>query len=153
MKKLKIAIISFSITIILVVVVGIVGLILFVNGAFDGILAKKMLEYYRDDNNYVELEGVIVSKDNKADVLYIEITTENHDFSTFNDKSTDFRIYSETDVELNIGDTLKFISAPMYFYNGHRLPIISLEKDGEIYLTFEKGKSDYLNWIQKTFGD
>ena len=39
----------------------------------------------------------------------------------------------------------------MYFYNGHYLPIVHIEKDEKEYLSFEVGKQNYLKWIEETF--
>lgn len=119
---------------------------------FNGPLRKKMLTYYSDDMNYKTMEGIIKSIDGKE--LTLSILTENHDFSvnTAGDLQDVILIENGSQhYDLKVGDTIVFTSAPMYFYNGHKIPIVSLQKGDTIYLTFEEGKRLYLEWIQKTF--
>ena len=125
----------------------------------DRILGNSMIEYYSDDSNYVQVEGTIMSvyqfPNTQECMYYIKINTEGHNFQMRNDGTVPFEIYSdlEVDLELQEGDEIVFISAPMFFYNGHHLPIVSLEKDNISYLSFEKGKADYLDWITSAFLD
>ena len=121
---------------------------------FNAPLRNKMLEYYSNDSNYEKLDGIIVTMDNTVEpLLGIDILTENHEFPLNTDGYQNFIIIGDGDWmdDLKVGDEISFVSAPMYFYNGHQLPIVSLEKDGQMYLSFERGKEEYLQWIQETF--
>ena len=114
-------------------------------------LRTKMYTYYSNDNNYVILTGIVASKYDNGSVVGIKITTENHTITRPKDNGIFvFYVYC-TDIEdidsLSIGDEIVFTTAAMYFYNGHILPIVSLEKEGEIYLEYEIGKANLLNWI------
>lgn len=116
-----------------------------------------MLKYYSNDENYVELTGIVVSanaSEYKDYVLLIQITTPEHEFALIpNTQEQEFRLYSNQSImqQITEGDTIKFVSAPMYFYNGHVLPIISIEKQGEVLLSFEEGKENYISWIKEEF--
>ncbi len=121
-------------------------------------LRTKMINYYNDDSNYVALSGVIINirylEKSQDTILRIKILTEENAFPCDTETSeTDFIVidWSEKICNLNVNDTIDFVSAPSYFYEGHKLPIISIEKDGETLLSFGEGKEIYLNWINTTF--
>ena len=122
---------------------------------FNAPLRNKMLNYYNQDENYSQLIGVVKAMEyfEESERLFIEI-----DFSTENDfPENAVTGYGEfvligglvDESDLCIDDTITFLSAPMYFYNGHQLPIVYLEKEGEILLPFDEGKEEYLNWIKQ----
>lgn len=113
-------------------------------------LRKKMLEYYSDDNNYVELQGVVISPENDCGYMEIDILTESHVFP-LNAQTGYGEFESGLIYNLTPGDKITLVSAPMYFYNGHVLPVMALKKDDVVILTFEDGKSSYLAWIEETF--
>lgn len=143
---------------ICVLMILLVNTVLLSSCDFNAPLRNNMVDYYSENENYIELYGVIVSiniiESTKENILEIDILTENHNFPV-NTKTGygEFVIvnYDQYDFDLEANDEIIFKSASMYFYNGHYLPIISLEKSGEILLTFSKGKENYLKWIQKTF--
>lgn len=114
-------------------------------------LRNKMLDYYSENSNYQNLRGVVVGIED--DILEIDISTENNEFSVNINEYQKFRGINYKDWICNIkeGDEVSFVTAPMYFYNGHILPIVSIEKEGQVYLSFDKGKEDYLQWIEETF--
>ncbi len=121
-------------------------------------LRKEMLEYYNEDDNYEELIGEIKSTEYKDDIdelfLEIDLKTDNHDFSV--NATTgygEFTLVNQSNYrfDLELNDVITFSSATMHFYNGHVLPIISIEKNGEQLLSFSDGKENYINWIKETF--
>ena len=117
---------------------------------FNAPLKKHMTEYYSDDSNYISLDGVIVS------MYYaqweIDITTE--DSHLTGEGTVTFHVMIDSNVldEMEVGDKISFVTAPMDFYNGHIWPIVAVEKDGKTYVSFEDGKARYLQWIEDTFG-
>lgn len=119
---------------------------------FNAPLRNKMINYYSDDSNYQNLEGIITSLD--GHLIEIDILTENTEFDRkpVNGYQDFFLMdYPEFIDNLNVGDKISFVSAPMCFYNGDHYRIVSLEKEGEVYLTFEKGKAENLEWIAIMF--
>lgn len=125
---------------------------------FNAPLRNKMVDYYSKNENYIELYGIVVSSsinENKQEnILEVTILTENHNFPTNAETGFgEFIIvnYDKYNFDLKTNDEIIFKSATMYFYNGHYLPIVSLEKNGEILLNFYDGKENYLKWIQTTF--
>ncbi len=125
-------------------------LLAFCSCNFNTPLRKKMLEYYSDDDNYVELQGSVISPENDRGYMEIDILTESHGFP-LNAQTGYGEFESGLIYNLNPGDEITFISAPMYFYNGHVLPIMALKKDEVVILAFEDGKSSYLAWIEESF--
>ncbi len=117
---------------------------------FNAPLRKHMIEYYSDDSNYINLNGIIVSIDTSE--WEIDITTEDSNFTGEGYEKFDVMLYMDFIDEMKIGDEISFVTAPMCFYNGHISPIVALEKNGKTYLTFEDGKECYLQWIDETFG-
>ena len=117
---------------------------------FNAPLKKHMTEYYSDDSNYINLDGVIVSIDTSQ--WEIDITTENSGITA--EGPVTFHVMIDLDWldEMEVGDEISFVTAPMYFYNGHIWPVVAVEKDGKTYVSFEDGKERYLQWIEKTFG-
>lgn len=137
-----------------------ITLILFILSSCDmnAPLRNKMIDYYSDNEVYSELYGRITSMEYsesaKEIVIEIDILTQNHSFPL--DPQTGWcefsiRTTSEGSLNIHIGDEIEFTSAPMYFYNGHRLPILSLKKGDETILEFEEGKERYILWIVETF--
>lgn len=125
---------------------------------FNAPLRNKMLDYYRQDDNYVQLQGRIKTIEYLKDIdelrVEIEIMDENHQFPYIGaDRCGKFAIvnWSSYGFVLKEKDDIVFTSAPLYFYNGHIWPVVAIESDGEEYLPFSAGKDNYLNWIQKTF--
>ena len=125
---------------------------------FNAPLRNKMLDFYNQNSNYVQLTGVVMKMEclEELDQLRIgvKILTENHSFSSVvENEYVDFVIvnWSVNSFELKINDTIDFTSAPFYFYNGHIYPIVEIKKDGQEYLSFHEGKDNYLKWINDTF--
>lgn len=125
---------------------------------FNAPLRNKMLKYYQDDSHYVTISGIIKKIDYNQETdqlkLGIEIITKEHSFS--NDVEFGYAgfvivNYSLFDFELAVGDNVDFTSANARLYNGHRYPILSVKKEENLYLSFQEGKENYLNWIQTTF--
>ena len=125
---------------------------------FNAPLRNRMLNYYTEDSNYVllvgEIKNIKYSKDNKKIFLEINIITSDHNIPTNSTTGYgEFAIINWDNYQLpiNVGDDVVFTTAPMYFYDGHFLPIVHLEKDGQEYLSFSDGKEDYCNWIKESF--
>lgn len=141
-----------------IVVLFVVLAFLFQGCDFNAPLRNDMLEYYSDDDVYVELCATVQNvryndhtQNTEFDVVLLT-KIEEFQLSIVDGVST-FGIarfgYEET--RISVGDEIQFISAPFYFYNGHDLPIMELRKDGEILLEFEEGKSNYITWINEEF--
>ena len=141
----------------IVVLLAIITL-LFQGCDFNASLRNDMLEYYSDNDVYVELcatvQAVRYNDYTENTEIDVALLTGMEEFRlSIVDGVSTFEIarfgYEET--RISVGDEIQFISAPFYFYNGHDLPIMELRKDGEILLEFEEGKSNYIAWINEEF--
>ena len=111
-------------------------------------LAKKMIEKYSDNQNYVTLTGEVIEINENNIVIKCEELT---DFISYEDELCDYYIYSDEFVELEVGDEIKFTIVPFHFYNGHKLPIVELRIDEITLLSFEEGKENLIDWVNTNF--
>lgn len=125
---------------------------------FNAPLRNKMVDYYSKTENYSALKGKIASIKINSDAqeisIEIDILTPGHNFP-LNSKTNhcEFVIvnYTEEEKSISVGDEIEFTSAPMYFYNGHVLPVVSLKVGDKEITTFGEGQVRYLSWIKQTF--
>lgn len=125
---------------------------------FNKPLRNEMLNYYAQEDNFVELCGEIksISHQKDTDEMFLEIGLQTVDCEIPLNAETGYGEFvlvnsSDFDFDLAVGDIIVFSSAPMYFYNGHTLPILHLEKTGFV-LSLNDGKNNYLAWIKEKFG-
>ena len=111
-------------------------------------LVENMIEKYADDQNYIALSGVIVEYDGSNVTIECE---DLRSYITYEDEICDYYIYSEETLNLNVGDIIDFMTVPFHFYNGHKLPIVELEKKGDIVLSFDDGKKNLIEWVNTNF--
>lgn len=112
-------------------------------------LRNHMLSYYSDDSNYQTVVGVVLSNDGSG-TLQVQVGDEYSDFIHHQDRIEYFKIYSNLEClsQINVGDEITFISAPMCFYNGQDFPIVELTKDNVQYIPFIEGKAKLIEWVQ-----
>ena len=109
-------------------------------------------KYYSDKNNFVSVEATCVELiilERYPDIYIIEVEnmiyekTENCQFIgvMFEINEANSSILREANIEekLKNGSTFSFISAPEYFGDGYKCPIVAIEIDGEILLDFNTG--------------
>lgn len=113
---------------------------------------KRMLEYYSEDSNFVELTGIVKEK-NQNNTLTVEVLTKSAEFELYNMEVGDFMLYTNVEIldNIELEDEIAFTSAPRQFYDGHKWPIVALSKGGQKLLSFEEGKENYINWIKNDF--
>jgi len=119
-------------------------------------IKKRMLGYYCEWRSYSRLKGKVVSKYND-EVLEIEVEPfpklPGDTIYSLNESSIQkFAFFANKELwgMISIGDKITFGSSPWVFYDCP-YPIVMLEKDGVKLLEFEKGRKDYIEWIDKTF--
>lgn len=111
-------------------------------------LAKKMIEKYSDNQNYVTLTGEVIEFNENNVIIKCE---ELNDYISYEDELCDYYIYSDQFVELQVGEEIQFTTVPFNFYNGHKLPIVELKIDENTLLSFEEGKENLLDWVNINF--
>ena len=109
--------------------------------------------YYSQTDNYVETSGVVsyIRYDNENSTLYISFTDLSYKFDddTFKIVGDNYRLITEQNISLSIGDCVSFISAPRYYGDAYVMPIVSLSIDNEIILPFEDGYTNFLEWLRE----
>lgn len=125
-------------------------LVVFLSGCqmSNQILAKKMIEKYSEDQNYVLLSGEIKEFNENNVIIKCE---ELKEYISYQNELCDYYIYSDQIIELSVGEKIDFVTVPFHFYNGHKLPIVELKIEGNTLLGFEEGKENLLNWVNKNF--
>lgn len=111
-------------------------------------LAKKMIEKYSDNQNYVTLTGEVIEFNENNVIIKCE---ELNDYLSYEDELCDYYIYSDQFIELQVGEEIQFTTVPFHFYNGHKLPIVELKIDENTLLSFEEGKENLLDWVNINF--
>ena len=122
--------------------------ILFSCGLSDNLLAKKMIKKYSDNKNYVELFGKIVEY--SENVMVIQCV-ELKKYIEYEDEMCSYYVHSNRVLDIVAGDYIDFTTVPFHFYNGHKLPIVSLKKNDKTLLEFEEGKENLIEWVKLTF--
>lgn len=112
-------------------------------------LAKKMIEKYSDDQNYVILSGEVIEFDNNNVIIKCE---ELKTYISYEDELCDYYIYSDEIMDLSVGDQIDFVTVPFHFYNGHKLPIVELKLSDDILLAFKNGKENLIEWVNINYG-
>ena len=111
-------------------------------------LAKKMIEKYSDNQNYVTLTGEVIEFNENNVIIKCE---ELNDYISYEDELCNYYIYSDQFVELQVGEEIQFTTVTFHFYNGHKLPIVELKIDENTLLSFEEGKENLLDWVNINF--
>lgn len=113
--------------------------------------------YYKDLNNYVTSTAVVEHiSQYSAERLFIEITEADEAYNhggakiwypsfVVTGKSVELVLENGLLEKLQPGDEIIFTSAPRILYNGHALPIVYLELDGEVLLPFEVGYENLMD--------
>ncbi|WP_286310178.1 hypothetical protein [Thomasclavelia cocleata] len=111
---------------------------------------KKMREKYMDDQNYVALSGEIIEIEEKIeiDVYEIDIKCEEiGNYISYQSSICSYHIFSKEILDLNIGDTIDFVTVPYHFFNGHNLPIVEVKMNGNTLLNIYDGKTNLMEWV------
>ena len=114
----------------------------------DAKLGRKMIEKYSDEQSYVALSGEIIEvSDNNVVIRCKNLNS----YISYEDNICTYLIFADRMLDLNVGDMVDYVTVPFHFYNGHHLPIVELKRNGETLLTFEEGRQNLLDWVNKRF--
>lgn len=115
---------------------------------------RTKLQYYSQKENYITAEGTvafIAYNDDSSFVTYsLDNVTPFFDDRGFKLVGDNLVIAQENGIDelIKVGDTIKFVSAPKYFGDGYIFPIVALSKDDRVFLEFEEGYSNLIQWIK-----
>lgn len=124
---------------------------------------KKLYNYYSVDSNYVTVKGKIV-KDKWADETFFSVQI---DVEAYRDKYDEWRMGNYVDrpyfeirgwsIEVleengffDVMEEKEFevITSFYIWWDGWNFPIVGIRSEETIYLDYETGKENLLNWIQ-----
>lgn len=125
----------------------------------NGPYRRRMKEYYSNDAVFENVSGIIreIERENYDgeifDMMVIYLTRASEAFTKQSHGDVFFRIWGMEEEDwgraaFKVGDKIDFISAPRYFFDGHKWPIVAIVKDGVTYLEYEKGKAALLDWVE-----
>ena len=114
------------------------------------------IKYYKQKENYIMCTGIIkeVSCTEDSTKLCIEIENigpdefQNNKFYICG-KGKDIVESNGINQDLKTGDKIKFMSAPRFYGDEYVVPIVYLEKEGEVYLTFNDGYNAFIEILCK----
>ena len=116
-------------------------------------ISNKKVDYYLNQNNYIEVSGTIthIFFDEDKEALYLgfsELSKKLDDtsFKIVGDSYSVVVAYKET---IQLGKTATFVTAPKYFGDGYVMPIVSLTIDDNEILSYETGFSNFIDWLKK----
>jgi hypothetical protein len=116
--------------------------------------ADRMLEYYADESNFQTVTGTVtyVGFSDDRQTLYLSISNLPEGFSskTFEIVGKNLDVVKKTTLvhKLSEGAEVEFVSAPRYFWDGYVMPIVALSVDGYVLLDYERGYSNYMEWLK-----
>jgi len=116
---------------------------------FEASWDTKAEKYYSDQANFVERCAVVTHIQQSDDgKIYMEVEQPDG-FSDvcFKLDGASSKIAKDNGfiTEVQVGDEITFISAPRYFGDGYVYPIVSLSKEGKVYLSFDVGYENLMN--------
>lgn len=110
-----------------------------------GCLKNKQWAYYQVQDNYVTVTGTVchMKYNDEETALYLAFEDMTVTFSDnhFKLEGENLTLTRERgiDEKVAIGDVVTFISAPRYFGDGYVMPIVAIETDDTVLLTFDEG--------------
>ncbi len=109
------------------------------------------IKYYKQQENYIMCTGIIKEISCTEDLSKICIEIENIEPNEFQNnkfyicgKGKDIVESNGIYQDLKTGDKIKFMSASRFYGDEYVVPIVYLEKEGEIYLTFHDGYNAFM---------
>ena len=128
-------------------------LILCISMCFLFSCSQTEIEYYREKENYVDVEGVVsfVNFAEDYNAIYIAFSDLSYTFddNCFKIVGDNLRIVKDKGLydKLKVGSQVVFTSAPKYFGDGYVFPIVSITIDDVCFLEFEEGYTNWLSWL------
>ena len=110
-------------------------------------------EIYHDEENYITFTGKITEFVTKVgsdgQLVKIECSDLLNHVSDEEYKRIYYRVLSDQPLDLEIGDTITFVTVPKDLKNSYCLPIVFVCKDDIILLELEEGKENLFDWVDQ----
>ena len=110
-------------------------------------------EIYQDEGNYIAFTGEITEFVTKVgyvgQLVKIECGDLLNHISDEEYKRIYYRVLSDQPLDLDIGDTIVFVTVPKDIQFSYCLSIVAVEKNGEVLLALEDGKQNLFDWVEQ----
>ena len=126
---------------------------------------KKLYNYYSEDANYVVIKGKITESEIVKGEIFLSIEMDVEAYgeiyenwmidSYFN--SPYFRIDEQSEIVaegngflgvIEENKVFEFTTSFRMWWNGWRFPIVGISSEETVYLDYDTGKANFLEWIQ-----
>lgn len=117
--------------------------------------SSEMSEYYSQKENYISLSGTVsyIKYNDDHTALYIGFSELSRamDDTCFKIVGKNLEIVKsrQIDDKLCVGEEISFTTAPRYFGDGYVMPIVAISIEGSVFLHFEEGYGNLLDWLSK----
>lgn len=111
---------------------------------------QKMLEIYSNNENYITLQGEIIEINNENNNIFVTIKCE--ELKKYIPKEKDvseYWVFSNYDIDIQVGDNVMFITSNVRFKYTDWLPIVSITMDNITLLEFNEGKKNLIDWVNQ----
>ena len=112
---------------------------------------REMLEIYGNDDNYITLIGEVTEIDSESNYnIMLSIKCENlKQYDVNADDECKYSVFSSSNVNIGVGDTIVYKTVPNRFDYMEFLPIVAIDKNDETILGFEEGKKNLISWVKQ----
>ena len=112
---------------------------------------REMLEIYGNDDNYITLIGEVTEIDSESNYnIMLSIKCENlKQYDVNADDECKYSVFSSSNVNIGVGDTIVYKTVPNRFDYMEFLPIVAIDKNDETILGFEEGKENLISWVKQ----
>ena len=110
----------------------------------------KMIEVYSNNENYITLQGEIIEINNINNNILVTIKCEELKNYIPNEKDvSEYLIFSNYDIDIQVGDNVLFITSNIRFKYIDWLPIVSITRGNITLLEYNEGKKNLINWVNQ----
>ena len=110
----------------------------------------KMIEVYSNNENYITLQGEIIEINNINNNILVTIKCEELKNYIPNEKDvSEYLIFSNYDIDIQVGDNVLFITSNIRFKYIDWLPIVSITRGNITLLEYNEGKKNLTNWVNQ----
>ena len=111
---------------------------------------NQYFEIYEIEENFVSLTGEVLEVEYngmqlvkiKCDELLEYVTEKEYE-------RIHYKVLCDSPLNLEVGDTITFVTVPEHRKYSYCIPIVFVSKDGETLLELEEGKENLIEWVNQ----
>lgn len=110
----------------------------------------KMLEIFQNTDNYITLTGTVIQVDNGSHRTKIVVRCEElKQLLAQEDDECEYWVFSNSNVNISVGDSIVYTTVPLQDPYGTWLPIVAISTNGNDILNFEEGRENLIEWVNQ----